>query len=86
MDYILPFQKISMADIAKVGGKNASLGEMIQHLTHAGVKVPDGFATTADAYRAFLAENNLAETIYPLLKSIRYSRCRHSRKNQRKNP
>lgn len=69
MTYVLPFQKIGMADIPKVGGKNASLGEMIQHLSQA-VKVPDGFATTADAYRDFLSENELNETIYPLLSQL----------------
>lgn len=70
MDYILPFKNISMKDVAKVGGKNASLGEMIQNLSAAGIKVPDGFATTADAYRSFLEENNLIETIYSLLQNL----------------
>src|SRR5688500_5760103 len=52
-----------MADISSVGGKNASLGEMISQLTKAGVRVPPGFATTADAYRDFLAQEDLGERI-----------------------
>lgn len=53
------FDEIGLADIAQVGGKNASLGEMVRALTGAGVRVPDGFATTADAYRAFIAANGI---------------------------
>src|SRR5437868_6594269 len=49
------FQNVSMRDVERVGGKNASLGEMISHLHGAGVQVPGGFATTADAYREFLS-------------------------------
>jgi pyruvate,water dikinase len=52
-----------MRDVARVGGKNASLGEMISQLTRLGVKVPDGFATTADAFREFLAHEGLAARI-----------------------
>ncbi|MDJ0800346.1 MAG: phosphoenolpyruvate synthase [Calothrix sp. MO_167.B12] len=51
---VLPFTQVGIADIPLVGGKNASLGEMIQQLTPKGVKVPDGFATTAYAYRYFI--------------------------------
>jgi pyruvate, water dikinase len=61
--YVLPFEQLGITDVPSVGGKNASLGEMIQHLTQAGVRVPGGFATTADAYRDFLAQNNLAQRI-----------------------
>ncbi|MCC5887370.1 MAG: phosphoenolpyruvate synthase [Gammaproteobacteria bacterium] len=50
---------LGRADTALVGGKNASLGEMIRNLTQAGIRVPDGFATTADAYREFIAHNKL---------------------------
>jgi pyruvate,water dikinase len=57
------FADLSLADIDQVGGKNASLGEMVRNLTSAGVRVPDGFATTADAYRHFLSESGLAEMI-----------------------
>jgi len=53
------FRELGMHDVARVGGKNASLGEMIRELSGAGVRVPDGFATTAEAYRDFLAVNGL---------------------------
>src|SRR5690242_21002489 len=52
-----------MGDVDRVGGKNASLGEMISHLTKLGVSVPGGYATTADAYREFLAHEGLAERV-----------------------
>ncbi|MEW5892063.1 MAG: phosphoenolpyruvate synthase [Pseudomonadota bacterium] len=63
MDYILRFHELSMKDVDKVGGKNASLGEMIRNLRHEGVRVPDGFATTADAFRELLAQNGLDRRI-----------------------
>lgn len=63
MNSILWFQDIGMDDLPQVGGKNASLGEMVSTLAGAGVRVPGGFATTADAYRAFLAGNGLADRI-----------------------
>jgi len=62
-DWVEWFQSLGMGDVARVGGKNASLGEMIRHLTEAGLRVPGGFATTADAYRAFLAHDGLADRI-----------------------
>ena len=60
---VLRFDQIEIKDIALVGGKNASLGEMLQRLDEAGIRVPDGFATTALAYRRFLADADLAEPI-----------------------
>ena len=60
---ILWFTEIGMTDVAQVGGKNASLGEMVSNLSDAGVSVPGGFATTADAYREFLAADGLYERI-----------------------
>ncbi|MCS6786975.1 MAG: phosphoenolpyruvate synthase [Thiobacillaceae bacterium] len=63
MDYILPLESLSMQDITRVGGKNASLGEMLRHLAAAGVRVPEGFATTAEAYREFLAQGGLDRRI-----------------------
>src|SRR4249919_2104735 len=57
------FADLGLADIDQVGGKNASLGEMVRNLTSAGVSVPDGFATTADAYRHFISDGGLAEMI-----------------------
>ncbi len=62
-DYVRWLSELGMDDVPVVGGKNASLGEMIQHLTQLGVRVPGGFATTAQAYRDFLAVDNLAERI-----------------------
>ncbi|HNJ36497.1 MAG TPA: phosphoenolpyruvate synthase [Nitrosomonas sp.] len=61
--YIKWFDELSMRDIALVGGKNASLGEMYNHLTKLGVNVPAGFATTTEAYRDFLEANDLSQRI-----------------------
>jgi pyruvate,water dikinase len=61
--YLLWFEDLSMKDVGKVGGKNASLGEMISQLSAKSVRVPRGFATTAEAYREFLAHNGLATRI-----------------------
>ena len=60
---VLDFTALRMSDVASVGGKNASLGEMISQLSGAGVQVPGGFATTSDAYREFLARGKLDERI-----------------------
>jgi len=62
-DYVIPFEKLRIKDVPAVGGKNASLGEMISQLTANGVRVPTGFATTAHAYREFLSQNGLTERI-----------------------
>src|SRR5690242_7704280 len=64
------FKDLGLSDVESVGGKNASLGEMVQHLAAAGVSVPDGFATTADAYRRFLAKDGLADRINGLLADL----------------
>lgn len=69
-DNIIWFDKLGMSDIEQVGGKNASLGEMISHLSGAGVSVPNGFATTSHAYRTFIHSNGLAEQINSLLKEL----------------
>ncbi len=67
-DYTLGLHEVQMSDIDRVGGKNASLGEMLRNLTMDGaVKVPGGFATTAFAYRQFLAHNRLTDRINDLL-------------------
>lgn len=63
MNYIARFRNLSMHDVDKVGGKNASLGEMLSNLAGKGVRVPDGFATTADAFREYLRHEGLAERI-----------------------
>ena len=64
------FAELGLDDVEHVGGKNASLGEMVQHLSKAGVRVPDGFATTADAYRRFLAHEGLADRINGILREL----------------
>ncbi len=60
---VLPLSKLRMDDVATVGGKNSSLGELISQLSTAGVRVPGGFATTAEAFRDFLTHNKLTEKI-----------------------
>ena len=70
MSTILWFTEIGMSDVPQVGGKNASLGEMVVNLADAGVRVPGGFATTADAYRDFLAEGGLDAKIRDTLTGL----------------
>ncbi len=61
--YVLPFEQLKMTDVETVGGKNASIGEMIGALSRLGVSVPGGFATTAEAYREFLRQGGVDERI-----------------------
>ncbi|GGL04626.1 phosphoenolpyruvate synthase [Deinococcus radiotolerans] len=70
MDMIRVFDTLRMTDVEIVGGKNASLGELIQGLSGAGVRVPGGFATTADAFRLFLQENQIEESINARLTAL----------------
>ncbi|WP_374403829.1 phosphoenolpyruvate synthase [Niveibacterium sp.] len=67
---VIPFEALRMTDVHEVGGKNASLGEMISQLAASHVRVPGGFATTAAAYREFLAHNGLAARINALLDGL----------------
>src|SRR5450432_2121739 len=67
---VIPFEQLGMHDVETVGGKNASLGEMIGALTRLGVQVPTGFATTAHAYREFLKQGGLDERIRAELASL----------------
>jgi pyruvate,water dikinase len=60
---VIPFERLRNTDVESVGGKNASLGEMISQLAEAGIRVPGGFATTATAFREFLASNGLVRRI-----------------------
>jgi len=69
-NYVVWFDKLRMTDVETVGGKNASLGEMISQLASSGVRVPGGFATTAQAYRDFLAHNGLADRINAMLAKL----------------
>ncbi len=71
MSWIKWFAELTIDDVPKVGGKNASLGEMIRELTPAGIQVPDGFAVTADAYRAFLRYNELDNQIADILRGLK---------------
>lgn len=66
-EYILWLDQLGMRDLEKVGGKNASLGEMISHLAESGVRVPGGFATTSQAFRDFLEQSGLARRIHERL-------------------
>jgi hypothetical protein len=68
--YIRPFAEIGIDDIASVGGKNASLGEMFRELSPRGVKVPDGFAVTADAYWEFLEHSRLDRRLREILEGL----------------
>jgi pyruvate,water dikinase len=68
--YVIAFDALRMNDVEKVGGKNASLGEMISQLAHLGVRVPGGFATTAQAYRDFLKHQGLDQRINALLDKL----------------
>jgi pyruvate,water dikinase len=68
--FVVPFAALRMAGVPSVGGKNASLGEMISALGSQGIRVPDGFATTADAYRQFVADNGLEPQIGELLAKL----------------
>ncbi|MBK1693011.1 phosphoenolpyruvate synthase [Ectothiorhodospira mobilis] len=68
--YVIWFQDLGMNDVPEVGGKNASLGEMISGLSNAGVRVPGGFATTAFAFREFLRHEGLADRISDALKDL----------------
>ncbi|MFW5810174.1 MAG: phosphoenolpyruvate synthase [Thermodesulfobacteriota bacterium] len=65
--YIRWFEDLDSDDVSRVGGKNASMGEMIANLKEEGVRVPDGFATTAQAYREFLSANELSDRVESLL-------------------
>jgi pyruvate,water dikinase len=68
--YVIPFEQLGMRDVDSVGGKNASLGEMIGSLAKLGVQVPHGFATTAHAYREFLAQGGLDARIRAELEGL----------------
>ena len=68
--YVALLKDLRMADLAQVGGKNASLGEMIGGLSAAGVRVPGGFATTAKAFEAFLSAGGLDRRIAERIKSL----------------
>lgn len=84
MKYILPFQEISLKDLNLVGGKNASLGEMLQHLTSSGVKVPPGFAVTTVGYLYFLEQGNLQQKINNILRRLNPNSITNLRQSSQK--
>ncbi|KGM07565.1 Phosphoenolpyruvate synthase [Methylophaga thiooxydans] len=69
-EYVISLDELCMEDVPRVGGKNASLGEMLQNLAPLGVAVPSGFATTSDAYREFLAHDGLQDKINERLREL----------------
>ena len=70
MEHVVGLHEVGREDVARVGGKNASLGEMLRSLSQLGVSVPGGFATTAEAYREFLAQRGLADRINEVLANL----------------
>jgi pyruvate,water dikinase len=70
--YILPFSDISMKDLARVGGKNASLGEMYNKLRIKNIRIPNGFAITAESFRFFCKENKIENKLQNLMHSLNY--------------
>jgi pyruvate,water dikinase len=70
VEYVVELDQLNMEDVGRVGGKNASLGEMLQNLAPLGVSVPGGFATTADAYREFLLQDGLKDRIAQRLEEL----------------
>lgn len=78
--FTIALSAVDLDDIEQVGGKNASLGEMLQHLDELGVKIPDGFVVTADAYWHFLEYNNLIPQIHEALDNLDYNNIEHLRR------
>ena len=70
MKYIYNFENLDSSKVKEVGGKNASLGEMVQQLKSKGIRIPDGFATSADCYWHFIEENELKKTLKELLDDL----------------
>ena len=71
--YIVNLSEVQLSDLELVGGKNASLGEMIQNLSKLGVEIPGGFALTVEAYWEFINHNNLNKKIRSLIKKMKKS-------------
>lgn len=70
--YTVDLDKVGIEDIKEVGGKNASLGEMLQHLTQLGIRIPLGYVITVNAYQSFIRYNNLEQVIRHIIQSIDY--------------
>ncbi len=82
--YTVPYEKISYKDLPLVGGKNASLGEMIRTLTKKGVNIPSGFAVTTESYWSFLKENNIEAELKKLLKKYNRNSTKSLRETGKK--
>jgi pyruvate, water dikinase len=82
--YLCWLEDLTSGDVKLVGGKNASLGEMIRSLKEEGVRVPDGFATTAEAYWRFLEANELKEKIHGHLEDLRNEQKDRSMRSERR--
>ena len=80
--YIADLDKVGMQDLERVGGKNASLGEMLQHLSPLGIQIPNGFVITVAAYREFIRFNNLDDAIHNIINNIRSWSKLHGRVEQ----
>ncbi len=75
IQHVIPFEDLGRADVPRVGGKNASLGEMVAHLAAQGVTVPPGFATTADAYWQYVDANGLRKPMADAIDDLRVGRA-----------
>ena len=84
MKRILWFNELSINDVPKVGGKNASLGEMYRELTKKGVNIPNGFATTSFAYNEFLEKSGIKHKIKDVLKDLDTHNIRNLQERGRK--
>src|SRR5690349_6913585 len=82
--FIVPLHEVGLEDLDSVGGKNASLGEMIQHLTHLGINIPGGFVITVSAYKHFLQSNNLEPLIKEFIGEIDFDNIDSLRKGGKK--
>lgn len=82
-NYIIDLNKVGIDDISLVGGKNASLGEMLQNLTAAGISIPNGFVITVSAYKEFIEYNGLEGVIKHIVNSIDYNNIESLRKGGR---
>jgi pyruvate,water dikinase len=76
MKYVIALSKVNLSNIGLVGGKNASMGEVIQHLGGMGIKIPDGYATTTEAFNLFLAKNHLDKEINKLISKVKPANIR----------
>ena len=81
MKYVIPLNKVNLTSIGLVGGKNASTGEVIQNLGSKGIKIPDGFATTTEAFNLFLAQHHPRQTSQLSLLHLLVSNSDHSRRH-----